>query len=83
MNIYQLLVYGAVLFLLSVKRKEWRQIDRYILLVGIFGGFLFSILWEAKTRYVFPYFLMVLPYAAVGINAAGIRIRNRVAGRIK
>lgn len=83
MNIYQLLVYGAVLFLLSVKRKEWRQIDRYILLVGIFGGFLFSILWEAKTRYIFPYFLMMLPYAAVGINAAGIRIRNRVGERIK
>jgi len=67
MNIYQLVVYGAVLFLLCARRKTWKQVDRYILLIGVFGGFLFSALWEAKTRYVVPYLYMMLPYAGIGL----------------
>ncbi len=67
MNIYQLLIYGSILLLLLRKRKIWVQIEKYALLIGIFGGFLFSMIWEAKTRYVLPYFLMMLPYAAIGI----------------
>lgn len=37
-------------------------------LVGIYGGFLFSIIWEAKPRYVFPYFIFLLIYAALSTN---------------
>lgn len=65
MNIYQLLVYGGVLILLIVYRNRWRRIEKYVILIGIFGGFLFSILWEAKTRYIFPYFIMMIPYTAI------------------
>lgn len=67
MNVYQFVVYGAVLLLLQTRRKNWRQIESYILLIGVFGGFLFSALWEAKTRYVVPYLFMMLPYAGIGI----------------
>ena len=67
MNIYQIMVYGGVLGLLLLIRKKWCHIENYLLLIGIFGGFLFSIIWEAKSRYVFPYFIMMIPYAAVGI----------------
>lgn len=67
MNLHQLVVYGAVLSLLLIIRKKWHQIEKYLLLIGVFGGFLFSMMWEAKTRYVFPYYLAMLPYAAVGI----------------
>lgn len=68
MNIYQLVVFGSILFLLLSKRKEWNSIENYLLLIGVFGGFLFSIIWEAKARYVFPYFIIMLPYAAIGIH---------------
>lgn len=68
MNIYQLIVYGGVLALLLIKRKEWNSIEKYILLIGVFGGFLFSMIWEAKTRYVFPYLIMMLPYVAIGVE---------------
>lgn len=67
-KLYQLLVYGSILFLLASKRKSWNEIEKYVLLIAVFGGFLFSLMWEAKTRYVFPYLLMALPYAALGIN---------------
>ena len=68
MNIYQLLIYGSVLFVLLIKRKKWTHLENYVLLIGIFGGFLFSLMWESKTRYVFPYFMFMLPYAAVGLG---------------
>lgn len=67
-KLYQLMVYGSILFLLFSRRKRWNEIEKYVLLIAVFGGFLFSLIWEAKTRYVFPYLLMALPYAALGIN---------------
>ncbi len=67
-KVYQLLFYGSILFLLINKRKDWKDIEKYVLLIAIFGGFLFSLIWEAKTRYVFPYLLMGIPYMALGIN---------------
>lgn len=70
MNVYQLVIYGGILFLLVVKRKKWTEIDNYSALIGIFGGMLFTLIWEAKARYVFPYFIVMLPYAAVGLRDA-------------
>ncbi|MCR4588598.1 MAG: hypothetical protein K5682_09355 [Lachnospiraceae bacterium] len=67
MKCYQLLVYGGILVVLIrilVSRKQL-SIMYYCLLLATFGGFLFSMMWEAKTRYVFPYFLMLIPYAAM------------------
>ena len=68
MKVYQMLLYGGILFLLVVKRKDWTQIENYSLLICVFGGFIFSLMWEAKTRYMFPYLLMQIPYMAWGIH---------------
>lgn len=76
MNIYQLLIYGAVLYWLVSNFKKNNKIEVHVMLVGIFGGFLFSLLWEAKTRYVFPYFVMMLPYAAMGVERIIVGIRR-------
>lgn len=76
-NIHQLVVYGGALCLLLLVRKKWQRIDNYLLLIGVFGGFLFSILWEAKTRYVFPYYLVMIPYGAAGIYELIKRLHER------
>ena len=68
MEIYQLLVYGGAILFLSCHLKDREGIEKMVLMIGVFGGFWFSILWEAKTRYIFPYFIMMLPCAAVGIT---------------
>lgn len=34
--------------------------------IVILGGFLFYLFWEAKSRYIFPYFMMMIPMAACG-----------------
>lgn len=78
-KVYQLVVYGSILFLLFQKRKEWQAIEKYVLLIAVFGGFLFSLIWETKTRYVFPYLLMELPYAALGIEEMAAWIHGKTA----
>ena len=34
----------------------------------ILGGFAFHTFWEAKSQYIFPYFVILLPYGAAGIS---------------
>ena len=69
MNGYQLVIYGSVLAFVILGLKKRFPLERYLLLIAVFGGFLFSALWEAKARYVYPYFLMMIPYASVGVAA--------------
>lgn len=40
----------------------------YLGLIGVIGGFLFHIMWEANSRYIFPYSLLMMPYCAVGLS---------------
>jgi hypothetical protein len=68
MNIYQLLIYGGVILLFIFNAKKWNKVEKYVLMIGVYGGFLFSLIWEAKPRYVFPYFIMMIPYAAIGLT---------------
>ena len=68
MKAFQLLLYGSIFFLLILRRKDYNSIENYVLLIAVFGGFLFSLMWEAKTRYVMPYLFMQIPYMAIGVN---------------
>lgn len=45
--------------------KSWK-LERAYFALNIFGGILFHMLWEAKSRYVLGYFLLLLPLAACG-----------------
>lgn len=38
----------------------------YLLMIAVFGGFLFHMFWEANSRYIFLYAMMLVPYAAAG-----------------
>lgn len=68
MKIYQLLLYGSTLFLLIARRKEFVKIEKYALLIAVYGGFLFSLIWEAKTRYVLPFLFFQIPYMALALS---------------
>lgn len=47
-------------------RKE-DHIWKSTIWVVLIGGFLFSILWENKSRYVMPYVVMLVPYSGYGL----------------
>jgi len=62
----QFAVYLGMLFWFLLAVKEEKGILRQLLAVTILGGLCFSMLWEAKTRYILPYYLFMFPCAAVG-----------------
>jgi hypothetical protein len=68
MSMHQLIVYLSILAWFILRWKNPGKMQEYLIHIAIFGGFLFSILWEAKTRYVFPYYVMMIPMAAIAIG---------------
>ena len=76
MDVYQSVIYlGALLCLLLLIRKRV-PVEQLILLITMIGGFLFYVFWEAKSRYVLPYFVMLIPYAAWGWDLFQQKIRS-------
>lgn len=65
MNVYHFIIFlGSSLFFIFQKDK-WTFLKAYYIL-NIFGGFLFHMLWEAQSRYILGYFVLMLPLAACG-----------------
>ena len=70
MNLFQLLVLAAVFAGLLLGRKgekRWQLTELFLPMV-ILGGFFFHTIWEAKSQYIFPYFVCMLPGAAAGLS---------------
>ncbi len=70
MNLFQLLVFAAVFAGLLIGRKgekRWQLTELFLPMV-ILGGFFFHTIWEAKSQYIFPYFVCMLPAAATGLS---------------
>lgn len=69
-NYYQSFVYMAFFLftlgsLLGVK-KEKSCSTKWIPLIAIVGGFLFSLMWENQCRYCLPYYIFILMYVPQG-----------------
>ena len=67
MNGYQGLLFMAVFFCLVMRRRSWKA-EQLFLILAVLGGFAFHTIWEAKSQYIFPYFVSLLPYGAAGIS---------------
>lgn len=72
-NIYQNILYlGILICFCTLAKKEYKkgsvpELALYLGFIAVLGGFLFHILWEANSRYIFLYSLLLLPYTACGI----------------
>ena len=69
-NLYQSVIYlgcFAGFFMILFKRRT-NKLYSWIGMIGVFGGFLFHMIWEANARYIFLYGLLLLPYAARGLS---------------
>lgn len=53
----------------------------YVGLIAVLGGFLFHIFWEANSRYIFSYSLLLMPYCGAGVYTGLCRIRDGVRSR--
>ena len=81
LNEYQWLLYGGVCLFFWFCWKEKKHFYMLLPEVILIGGALFSLLWEAKTRYIFPYMLYMLPCAAVGLKETSEIFYSRVTNR--
>lgn len=57
------------------------QLYVYVGLIAVLGGFLFHIFWEANSRYIFSYSLLLMPYCGAGVYTGICRIRDGVRSR--
>jgi len=69
MKIYQVMMYATIAIVLFLFRKEKHRIENYAMLIATFGGFVLSLGWESKGRYIFSYFIILIPAYAI---ASGI-----------
>ena len=63
---------------------DWHGTDRlyvYVGLIAVLGGFLFHTFWEANSRYIFSYSLLLMPYCGAGVYTGICRIRDGVQSR--
>ena len=77
-SLYQFFIYSGVFFSLLCLSFEGEflkvKTSYYIGVLTILGGVAFHLLWEAGTRYGFVYFILMIPYAALGFS----KIRNGI-----
>lgn len=62
-----LLTCSCTLIVLIQNRKKL-SLEVIFLLTIFVGGFSFHILWEAKSRYIIPYIIVLIPIASICIN---------------
>ena len=85
-NILQNQIYlGVLLFAaFTCKKKTSAQtqgLPLYLFMIAVLGGLLFHMLWEANSRYILPYGLLLLPYAAYGMSLLMTRITLQGGGK--
>lgn len=78
-NIFQNVLYlGVLLFCIAACRwSAENSIPHWLMLIGVIGGFLFHIIWEANSRYIFLYSLLLMPYCARGLSILAHKARQR------
>lgn len=69
LDVFQSILYfGVVLYLIFDRKKA--DLKKTGLIICFLGGFLFYLFWEAKCQYIFPYYLLLIPYGVEGFQAA-------------
>ena len=67
-----------------IQNRKNLSLDVIFLITIFIGGFAFHILWEAKSRYIIPYIVALIPVASISIKNIGIKEKiNKLFSRIK
>lgn len=66
------IIFGISIIVVLQNRKNIS--NEVLLLITIFiGGFAFHTLWEAKSRYIIPYIVVLIPVASIEINKLNLK----------
>ncbi|MGX7112615.1 membrane protein [Gemella cuniculi] len=73
MKVFQIFVYVfSFVFAVIMYRRKKELLT--LIPTAFIGGTIFHMIWEAKSRYVFPYFVFLIPLAAYGL----VIVRNKI-----
>lgn len=75
-NIYQIVLYIMAGIGLIVEFKK-PTIEKVSLILMVIGGFIFHLFWETKVYYVLTFYILLLPYAANGLQFTFEKIRKQ------
>ena len=78
-NYYNMIVYiafaaGMIFLIRRKKLKPWM----IILPVAVLGGVLYHMLFEGKSQYLLPYFLLLIPFAVYGLIEGAKAINKKI-----
>ncbi|MFV0413800.1 MAG: hypothetical protein ACK5L3_11135 [Oscillospiraceae bacterium] len=80
MEIFLVLIYAGCFACFYFGKKQL-SLRAMLPAVVVAGGFFFHLLWEAKSQYCWPYFVLMVPYAAAGLCCMAQKLEGRVAKR--
>lgn len=66
LDVFQVLIYLGTASFIWTKRKDSNFAQWMLFPMTFIGGFLFHIIWEAKSEYSISYFVMLLPVGILG-----------------
>ncbi len=63
-----LILMCVCLIIVLIQNRKNLSVNVIYLLLIFMGGFAFHIIWEAKSRYIIPYIVVLIPIASIEIN---------------
>ena len=81
-DIYDIIIYVFALIYIVLSFKNL-NVNQFIMLLIFFGGFLFHMIWETKSIYAIPFFLLLIPYSAAGFYKGINKILNQIIEGVK
>ena len=67
LDVLQIIIFTSAGIYIVLNRKKITNKEALMLII-FFGGVLFHIIWETKSLYVIPYYILLFPYAAEGLE---------------
>ena len=71
-----LLVVTTCSLLVLIQNRKNLSLEVLFLLTIFIGGFAFHILWEAKSRYIIPYIIILMPVASISLQKFNRKVKN-------
>lgn len=69
--------------IILIQNRKNLSVDVIFLITIFIGGFAFHILWEAKSRYIIPYIIALIPVASICINKIELKEKFKNIKQIK
>lgn len=72
-----LILITASSLIIIIQNRKKLSLEVLFLLTIFIGGFAFHILWEAKSRYIIPYIVALIPITAIPIAKINLKISKK------